>query len=364
MNVLRALAPVGYSAFAVVVGLLAGVVIMMLAGYDPVAGYGALYEGVFVGAFDNEPGNEWGLYDTVGSAVPLILTGLTFAIGIRGGVFNIGAEGQVYAGAVAAVAASLFVLPPGLHHAVAIAFGMAAGALWALPVSLLKVTRGVHEVISTIMLNRIALFVGMYFITEFMTNPQQAQQSIKTAETARFAAIKAGTSLTWAWIIPVVVAFVVFYLLWRTTFGYRIRVVGYNAIAARYAGMSENRTINATFWLGGMAAGMAGALMIIAGPPSYALAKDLSTVGNLGFDGIGVALIGRNHPIGIIFAALFFAALNVGGLSMQIASNVPQEMVQVIQGVIILTLAAPELLRILRGLFARKAPQEQEEAAA
>ncbi len=352
--------PVAYSAFAALIGLLAGVAIMALAGYDPWSAYGALYDGVFGGVFDSELGNEWGLYNTLGAAVPLILTGLTFAIGIRGGVFNIGAEGQVYAGAVATVAASLFVLPAGIHHAVAMAFGMIAGALWALPVSLLKVTRGVHEVISTIMLNRIALFVGMYFVTNYLGNPQQAQQTISAAESAQFPAIMSGTSLTYAAIVPVVVAVIVFFFLWRTTFGYRIRVVGFNPNAARYAGMSERATVNATFWLGGMAAGLAGALMIIGNPPSYSLSGDLSTVTDLGFDGIGVALIGRNHPIGIIFAALFFAALNVGGLTMQISANVPQEMVQVIQGVIILILAAPEVLRILRSLFSRRSSETEE----
>lgn len=366
MRFARLLIPVGYSAFAALVGLVVGVGIMALWGYDPWEAYGALYNGVLGGVFDGRLGNEWGLYDTLGSAVPLILTGLTFAIGIRGGVFNIGAEGQVFAGAVAAVAASLslfHVLPPGVHHLVAIAFGMIAGALWSLPVSLLKVTRGVHEVISTIMLNRIALFVGMFFVTEYLGNPQQAQQTISAASSARFPAIMPGTSLTYAAVIPVIVAVLAFFFLWRTTFGYQIRVVGYNPTAARYAGMSETRSINATFWLGGMAAGLAGALMIIGSPPSYALSADMSTVTNLGFDGIGVALIGRNHPIGIVFAALFFAALNVGGLTMQISSSVPQEMVQVIQGVIILVLAAPEILRILRGVLDRRQRDTEETAS-
>ncbi len=356
------LAPVGLSLFAALVGLLGGALAMLIWGYDPIASYGALYEGVFGGLFDGQFGNEWGLYDTLGAAVPLVLTGLTFAIGIRGGVFNIGAEGQVYAGAVATAAASLFVLPPGIHHLVAMAFGMAAGALWALPVSLLKVIRGVHEVISTIMLNRIALFVGMYVVTHFLANPDRAYQSIKAAESARFPALMPGTSLTAAFIVPVIVAVVIYYLLSRTTFGYRLRVVGFNPIAARYAGMSQAKTVNATFWLGGMTAGLAGSLMIIGSPPGYALTTDMSTVANLGFDGIGVALIGRNHPIGVIFAALFFAALNVGGLSMDIASDVPQEMIMVIQGVIIVVLAAPELLRILRGLIRGRSSAEEETA--
>lgn len=359
MSLLRSLSAVGLSLFAALIGLLGGALAMWIWGYDPIAGYGALFNGVFGGVFDSRLGNEWGLYDTLGASVPLILTGLTFAIGIRGGVFNIGAEGQVYAGAVATAAASLLVLPPGIHHLVAMAFGMAAGALWALPVSLLKVTRGVHEVISTIMLNRIALFVGMYLVTNFLANPDRAFQSIKVAESARFPAIMPGTSLTAAAIVPVIVAVVIYVLLSRTTFGYRLRVVGFNPTAARYAGMSQAKTVNATFWLGGMTAGLAGSLMLIGGPPGYALTTDMSTVVNLGFNGIGVALIGRNHPIGVIFAALFFAALNVGGLSMQIASDVPQEMVLVIQGVIIVILAAPELLRILRGLLSGRAADEE-----
>ena len=356
------LAPVGLSLFAALVGLLGGAVAMLIWGYDPIEGYGALFDYVFGGLFDAEFGNEWGLYDTLGAAVPLVLTGLTFAIGIRGGVFNIGAEGQVYAGAVATVAASLFVLPPGVHHLVAMAFGMIAGAAWALPVSLLKVTRGVHEVISTIMLNRIALFLGMYVMTHFLANPDRAYQSIKAAGSAQFPAIMPGTSLTAGALVPVLVAAIIYFLLSRTTFGYQLRVVGYNAIAARYAGMSQAKTVNATFWLGGMTAGLAGSLMIIGGPPGYALTTDMSTVTNLGFNGIGVALIGRNHPIGVIFAALFFAALNVGGRSMDIASDVPQEMVMVIQGVIIVVLAAPELLRIIRGALRGRQLDDEEGA--
>lgn len=365
MSLLRALSPVGTSLFAAFVGLLGGAVVMLIWGYNPVEAYGALFGGVFGGLFDSRLGNEWGIYDTLGSATPLILTGLTFAIGIRGGVFNIGAEGQVYAGAVAAAAASLAafsVLPPGIHHLLAIAFGMAAGALWSLPVSLLKVTRGVHEVISTIMLNRIALFVGMYLVTNFLANPDKAYQSIKAAGSAQFPAVMPGTSLTYAVVIPVIVAVIVLYLLSRTTFGYELRVVGFNPTAAKYAGMKETKTINATFWLGGMTAGLAGALMIIGGPPSYALSTDMTTVANIGFNGIGVALIGRNHPIGVVFAALFFAALNVGGLTMQISSEVPQEMVQVIQGIIILVLAAPELTHILRGLIRGRRSKADEEA--
>lgn len=360
MTLVRWLAPVGLSLFAALIGLLGGALAMVIWGYDPIEGYGALFEGVLGGVFDREFGNEWGLYDTLGSAVPLVLTGLTFAIGIRGGVFNIGAEGQVYAGAVATAAASLFVLPPGIHHLVAMAFGMIAGALWALPVSLLKVTRGVHEVISTIMLNRIALYVGMYAVTHFLANPDRAFQSIRAVESARFPAIMPGTSLTGAALVPVIVAVLIYYLLSRTTFGYRLRVVGFNPTAARYAGMSQARTVNATFWLGGMTAGLAGSLMIIGAPPGYALSTDMSTVVDVGFNGIGVALIGRNHPIGVVFAALFFAALNVGGLAMQISSNVPQEMVMVIQGVIILVLAAPEILRVLRGVIRGRGADEEE----
>lgn len=335
--------PLLNSLLAALVGLAVGAIIMALWNYPPFGAYRALFTAIF--------GSFYGFGSTLARTTPLILTGLTFAIGVRGGIFNIGAEGQMFIGAIAAVAVSLISLPPGIHIVVALLAGAIGGAIWSLPPSFLKTGRGVHEVISTIMLNWIALYFGMYAVVKWLGNPESAEKSISAASTARLPVMMSGTTLTYGLFVSLFFALLIFFLLWRTTLGYELRVVGLNPGAADYAGIKENYSIHSTFVLGGIAAGLAGALQIIGHPPSYALYSDFSTVRNLGFDGIGVALIGRNHPIGVIFAAIFFAGLNVGARTMQIMAGVPLEMVRIIQGVIIIALAAPELIELTNTLL-------------
>ncbi len=343
MKITKRLKPLGESVFAWFVGLGAGAAIMAVWGYPPIEAYRSLFNGVF--------GSSYGLSSTLSMAIPLMLTGLTFAIGVRGGVFNIGAEGQLFMGALAAVAVSSIHLPPGIHVLATMLAGMIAGALWSLPAAFLKTLRGVHEVISTIMLNWIALYLGMFFINNYLANPAQAEKSIMTPSTARFPILVEGTSLTYAILPAVFLAVLIYFLLWRTPLGFEIRVVGLNPEAANYAGINRNLSVIATFAFGGLAAGLAGVLQITGLPPSYALFANFSNVRNLGFDGIGVALIGRNHPIGVIFAALFFGALHVGARNMQIFAGVPLQMVRVIQGIIILALAVPELMNRMNSLI-------------
>ncbi|MBI1743928.1 ABC transporter permease [Candidatus Acetothermia bacterium] len=358
--------------FAALLGFGIGAVLMLLWKYDPVKAYLALFQGAF-GDFGSigkalscllsqgidackETGVIYGLYEltnTLTNATPLILTGLTFAIGIRAGLFNIGAEGQVYIGAMAAVAASLFSLPPGLHVLVSILFALIAGALWSLPVALLKATRGVHEVISTIMLNWVGRYLAYYLIATALVDPNRAEKSISIAQSARLLPILPGMDLTASLLVSVLFAGIIYWILWQTALGYEIRAVGLNPDASRYGGIRPTRTMIASFVLGGLAAGLAGATQILGRPPTYALYEDLSNVMNLGFDGIAVALIGRNHPLGAIVAAIFMGGLSAGSNQMQIAAQVPLEMVRVVQGAIILTLAIPELLSIFK-IFRRK----------
>lgn len=336
MKAIHRLKPLGESVFAWFIGLGLGACIMALWGYPPIEAYRSLFSGVF--------GSTYGLSSALAMATPLILTGLTFAIGVRGGVFNIGAEGQMYMGALAAVAVSAANLPPGVHILATILAGMTAGAIWSLPASFLKTYRGVHEVISTIMLNWIALYLGMFLVNKYLGDPTQAEQSIKTPLTAKLPVLIEGTSLTYAIFPSVILAVLLYLVLWRTPLGFEIRVVGLNPQAANYAGIDEKLSITTTFIFGGFAAGLAGVLQITGHPPSYALYTDFSNLRNLGFDGIGVALIGKNHPIGVIFAAIFFGALHVGARNMQIFAGVPLQIIRVIQGIIIISLAAPELM--------------------
>ncbi len=328
------LKPLAEGLFAAFFGLALGAILMRLWGYDPLAAYAALFQGAF--------GAWYHAADTLAAATPLLLTGLTFAIGIRAGLFNIGSQGQVFVGAVAAVAASLFWLPPGTHLVVSILFGMVAGALWSVPTAFLKATRGVHEVISTIMLNWIGRYFCLYLAATWLADPNRAEKTISVAQGARLPSLAPGTDLTYAIYISIFFAVVVYWMLWHTAIGYEIRSVGLNSEASRYGGMKPARTMGVAFVLGGLASGLAGALQVLS-PPTYALQGSLSNVENLGFEGIAVALIGRNHPLGVIMAAVFIGALGTGAREMQISARVDLEMVKVVQGAIILALAVPEL---------------------
>jgi simple sugar transport system permease protein len=288
---LTGLSPALESVLAGILGLLVGAVIMYIWGYDPWRAYWALLKGAYGGSY------EWA--SSIARGTPLVFTALTFSICLRAGMFNIGAEGQLYLGAVAAVAAALLKLPAGLHLIVALIFAGVAGAIWSLGPALLKLTRGVHEVISTIMFNWVARFLTFYIVAYVLVDPHQAQRTIAVPPTARFPVLMRGTDLSCS----------VFLAL---------------AFAAVVSGM----------------------------PPTYAIISGLPQLMNIGFDGMAVAMVGRNHPVGILLAALFFGGLNAGGRVMQFygANPVPLEMVRVVMGAIVFTMAVPELARLLPGL--------------
>jgi len=321
------------------VGLLVGAGVMAAGGYNPFKGYLFLLRGAF--------GDRWGLADTLGMATPLILTGLTFGVGVRAGLFNIGAEGQLFFGALAAVAVSTLSLPTALYLPLTLGAGMTAGALWSLIPALLKVKRGVHEVVSTIMLNWVARWFALYLIL-FLADPASSQRTIKVVSAARFSQVIAGSNLSYALLVSVAFAVLIYALLWSMTHGFELRVAGLNPDSARYSGISPNKGVYLGFVLGGLAAGLAGALVAAGQPPQYAIKVDLSTLENIGFNGIAVALIGRNHPLGALLGGLFMGALATGARFMQIQAHIPMELVFVVQGVIILAMAVPELRGLLR----------------
>lgn len=327
---------------AIGIGLLIGAILMLIFGYDPLAGYSSLFRGAFGGLLE--------IASTLSLATPLMLTGLTFAIALRAGLFNIGAEGQVYLGTVAAVSASLFALPPGIHILVSMIFAMIVGAVWSLPAAILKVTRGVHEVVSTIMLNWTAFWLTLYLVSGPLVDPQRSEKTISVAETSRFSVLVQGTELTGAIFVSAILAILTYAFLWHTSIGYRFRAVGQNPDAARYAGMNQFQVTILAFVLGGLAAGLAGATQVIGRPPTWALYGTLANIVNLGFNGIAVAMIGRGHPIGTVLGAIFFGGLYTGARDMQILAKVPIEMVQAVQGIIIIAVAVPELIDVLKRL--------------
>jgi len=254
----------------------------------------------------------------------------------------------VYFGAIAAVAVTQYLQNP----LAGVLAGIAVGALWALPAALLKVYRGVHEVISTIMFNWIAFYLAGWFALSVIANPSNPNSTRPIPPSARLPLLMRNSTLSMAFVIAIASAVLVYVLMWHTRLGYEMRANGYNQNAAKYGGINPRMAAIWSFVIGGMAAGLAGAVQVMGIPPSYSISQGLANVYGYGFDGIGVALVGRNHPLGIIFAGILFGALNAGATQMQTV-GVPLEMVKVIEGIIIVAVAVPGLLDIFKGLFRR-----------
>jgi ABC-type uncharacterized transport system permease subunit len=291
------------SLIAILVGFIIGAIILYAFGYSA----SKAYYGLFTGALTSVDG----IAATLKYSTPIMLTALTFAVGTRTGIFNIGAESSFYFGAIAAV---IFTNIWG-NLWFGLFMGMVFGALWALPAALLKVYRGVHEVISTIMLNWIGLYLVLYLILGPYANPMNPNQTIKIPEGARLPLI-GETNLTWGFFIAVIAAILTYIILWHTGLGFGMRVSGQNPRAARYGGINPGMAIIWSFVIGGMLSGLGGAIKIMGGFPSYAISQGGANIRNFGFDGIGVSLVGRDHPLGIIFSAIFFGMLKAGAASM------------------------------------------------
>ncbi|RLG83443.1 MAG: ABC transporter permease [Thermoprotei archaeon] len=336
-----ALREVGLSLLAMGIGLGFGALLMAIYGYDPILAYKALFRGAF--------GDITEIAETLAFSIPLMLTGLTFAIGVKAGLFNIGAEGQMYLGAIGAVAfGGLLSLPHGIHVAVAALGAMLFGALWSVGPALLKIYRGVHEVISTIMFNWIAYWFVMYLALHVLVDPNRSERTIPVAETARFSVLLKGSTLTGAIYVAIAFCIVVYLFLSLTKIGFELRLLGANPTAAQYAGVNPKKVIFLSFLIGGLAAGLAGGLQIIGRPPAWALYGTLGNVLGLGFAGIGVALIGRNNPIGVVLAAIFYGALQHGGRYMEYEAGVCSELIGAISGLIIIALSVPEVVTLIR----------------
>lgn len=315
---------------------------MAIWGYNPIRAYYSLFKGGFGSAID--------FATSLSYATPLMIVAITFALGMKSGLFNIGGEGQLYMGAVGAIiVGGMIALPPGFHLLAATLTGMLFGALWALPVATLKIWRGCHEVVSTIMLNWIAFSLVAFLVIGPLMHPDLHYRSVEAAEgTARYPFLWERADLTAVIFVALAFCIVIYVLLWRTRIGYELRLVGDNPDAARYAGINIQHVIFLNFLIGGLAAGLAGAAHVLGKPPVWGIYEDLGGVFGLGFLGIGIALIGRNHPISGIFAAIFYGGLLHGSTFMMKDAGVASEMVMAILGIIVIALAIPEFLTIVR----------------
>lgn len=291
------------------------------------------------------------LSETVVTATPLILVGLSVALGFRAGLFNIGAEGQMNMGALAASAAgfSLTWLPGPIHLLVMVLAGFAGGAAWGAIPGFLKAKTGAHEVITTIMLNFIAVSLVLYLLsTSFFR--QQAEPVAKPVVVTFPHLLGASLRVHLGIFVAIAVALAVGWLLNRTTAGFEFRAVGANAEAARAAGMSPTRTTIVVMTLAGGLSGLAGANQLASVTPS--LLPGFAS--GLGFDGIAIALLGRSKPSGVVAAAFLFGALRAGGRSMQAITQTPIDIITVIQALVIAFVAAPALVKAIYRLRAQR----------
>jgi simple sugar transport system permease protein len=347
---------------AILTALLIGAIVMLLSGDNPLLAYYGLFRGAFGGA--------QGWARTIRKMTPFIFTGLSVAFAFKAGLFNIGASGQFLIGTVAAVAVGIHFegLPFIIHMPLALLAGMLGGAIWGAIPGLLKVWRGTHEVISTIMLNYIAsLFSGWLVYaggTQGQTpgplsDPEAAARAISETKdvlvSARIPFIFAEPyRVHWGIAIALITAGVIWWILWKTTVGFEIRTVGLNPEAAKYAGMKVGRTVVLTMAIAGLLAGMAGAVETLG--LNHKFAPEFT--GSAGFEGITIALLGKTHPGGIVLSSLLIGGMNAGAAKMQFDSGVAAEIIQVVQALVLAFVAAPEIIRLI---YRYRAPKEMEE---
>lgn len=304
----------------------------------PITAYAALIEGS-IGSFD-------AIVNTLVASVPLILAGVSVALGFKAGLFNIGAQGQFLMGALGAVTVAVMVTdqPPIVAIPIATAAGLLAGAAWGFIPGLLKAISGAHEVVTTIMLNYVAISTLAWAISGPLKVPGSPSPITHDVGNAAFPIIIGQNGHLGIGIALAAVA-VVWWLLYRTTLGFEIRTVGANPDAARYAGMRPKTLIILTMSICGLLAGLAGACIVLG--VTHSMTSAFGTT--VGFDAIAVALLARSNPIGIVFSGLLFGAMRAGATLMQIDAQIPPELIDVIQATILLFLiVGPVLTRVFR----------------
>ena len=291
--------------------------------------------------------------ETLTYATPLVFTGLSVAIAFRGGLFNIGGQGQAVIGCLlGGVAGFAFSLPPGIHLIVALLFGAIGGGLWGFLPGLLKARTGAHEVITTIMLNYTAALLLSWLIEQKGVHDPKRSDAISKAihSSAELPALPSPLRVHLGIVLAVLVTAGVAWLINRSSFGFELRAVGVNPPAAKTAGMSVAKTYTLLMVVAGGLAGLGGAVQVLG------TADKLTdqVAGTIGFDGLLVALLGRNKPWGTLLAAILYGALRAGGNLMQVDIGISLELVTVLQALIVIFIAAPALVKAIFQLRAAR----------
>ena len=331
--------------FATLAALGVGALMLLILRVNPGEAYGALWEGAF--------GSTNAIAETLVKSVPLLLVGLGICIAFRASVINIGAEGQMIIGGLMATQIGLVFtdLPGWMVIIMAIFAGFLGGAIWGGIPGALKAYFNVNEILSTVMMNAIAVQIMNYMLRGPMIDPAQLEKASKIPQTARLAdAFRlprlAPTRLHLGFVIAIALAILVYILLWRTTLGYRIRAVGQNPHASRYGGIRVRRRIVTALLLSGALAGIAGAIQVYG--VNYRMITDGSSTGftgGAGFNGIVAALFGQLHPIGTIPASIFFGALLVGANKMKRAVQIPSALIGALNGLVVIFVVSSEMWR-------------------
>jgi ABC-type uncharacterized transport system permease subunit len=322
---------------AVLFALLVGAVVLAVTGYSPIEAYAAVLTGAF--------GDIYGIGQTFTQATPIIFTALAFLFSYKCGLFNIGAEGQLLIGGLTAAIVGISApgLPIFIHLPLALIAGAAGGALWGFFPAVLKAKLGANEVITTLMLSYVALYITSYMVNYPFKAPGMVSQTVPIASSAELPGILPPTQLSASFIIALISAGTVAFLLERTTIGYEIRAIGLNIKAAESGGIDIKKGIILALVISGALAGLGGAGEILGVHHRYI---DGFSPG-YGWDGLAVALIGGLNPYGAIIAAVFFGALRSGGQTMSRSTGVPLDIVFILQALVILFVAAPRLIRYL-----------------
>ncbi|MGF0096495.1 ABC transporter permease [Peptoniphilus sp. SGI.035] len=357
-----------YTVLAIVLGILIGSIILLISGTNPIEAYKV----IFLGAFGKPKYISW----TIVKAVPLVLTGLSVAFAFNTGLFNIGAEGQYIVGSIGALVVGLLLdLPPVIHGIVALIVGALCGYLWGAIVGVLKAKFEVNEVISSIMMNWIGFYLSNYLLSFPILRNIESDNSYPIRKSAsikilgewkmseggkaflaqnKFLRDILNPPVNFGIIIAIVAAIVIWYILKKTTLGYELRAVGFNQKAAEYGGININKSIVKSMGIAGFLAGLAGAITVlgVSGDIGMMAAQE-----GYGFDGMAVALIAGNSPIGTIPAALLYAGLTYGGGKLTTIGTY-SEVVKIIVGIMILFIAMPKLLDMIKFFFQKWSKKE------
>lgn len=338
---------------SIVIGIVIGAIVMLIGGYDPLLAYSSLIDKIFGSVYD--------IGETLRSIVPLILSGLAVAIAFRGGMFNIGVEGQIVMGSLGALmVGNMMELPPIIHGIVAILVGTLFGGIWGALVAIFKVKRGLNEVISCIMLNWIALYISHITIKTYMaeagTSRSQMIHESADIQISWLSDLLSGARIHWGFFIVIFILIGYYYYMNRTKKGYEIRAVGYNKHAAEYAGMNVSKIAIRTFFISGALGGLIGTFEVLGVFKYMAIAPNTS---GIGFDGIAVALLGMNTAVGVTLSAALFGGLYYGAQGMSFGADVPPEVIKMVISIIIFFAAAPGAIRMFIKMFKRKSKREE-----